>query len=212
MTDTWVTPRVWVAGEKVTASKKNEDSNNFRVLWPYTATGDIAYKDGAGAYLSKVAKPASLGILQNDATGVPSYFTGGSALQLLRKNAGNTAFEWAALSALIPSLTQRQGGSPTIWTSPGTTNYTPVNPIMKSGYISITFSASVAGNVAVTYPTTPAFTQRPAILLSAEMSSLVSYNWSLGHTDDSVNGFTFHVKWTSAVSGTYNFGWFAIGQ
>jgi hypothetical protein len=210
MTDTWVTPRVWVAGEKVTASKKNEDSNNFRVLWPYTATGDIAYKDGAGAYLSKVAKPASLGILQNDATGVPTYFTGGSALQLLRKNAGNTAFEWAALSALLASVVQRQGGSSTIWTNPGTTGYTPVSPIIQVGYKAIAFSSSTGSSTAITYPT--AFSQRPAIFLTAEAAFGLTYMWSYGHTDDTASGFNLNVKWASAYTGTINFGWLAIGQ
>ncbi len=42
MPDTWITPRVWVAGERITASKKNDESTNFRVLWPYTAAGQLA--------------------------------------------------------------------------------------------------------------------------------------------------------------------------
>jgi hypothetical protein len=73
MTDTWVTPRVWVAGEKVTASKKNEDSNNFRVLWPYTTAGDMVYRDAAGAYLTRFAKPTVDSVLKNTTAGIPSW-------------------------------------------------------------------------------------------------------------------------------------------
>ncbi len=60
MTDTWITPRVWVAGEKVTASKKNDESNNFRVLFPYTTAGDMAYRAAGGAYLTRLA-PGAVG-------------------------------------------------------------------------------------------------------------------------------------------------------
>ena len=43
MTDTWGTPRIWVTGERVGQSKMNEISNNFRVLFPYTAADQVAY-------------------------------------------------------------------------------------------------------------------------------------------------------------------------
>jgi hypothetical protein len=59
MPDTWVTPRIYVAGEKMTASKKNDESNNFRVLWPYTTAGDMAYRNPAGAYLTRFALGAA---------------------------------------------------------------------------------------------------------------------------------------------------------
>jgi hypothetical protein len=55
MPDTWVTPRVWTAGERVGASKMNEISNDFRSLFPFTTGGDLAYRDPAGAYLARLA-------------------------------------------------------------------------------------------------------------------------------------------------------------
>lgn len=73
MPSTWPTPRVWTAGERVSASKMNELSTAFSVLYPHTAGGDIAYRDPAGDYLSKVAKPALDALLKNTNAGVPSY-------------------------------------------------------------------------------------------------------------------------------------------
>lgn len=60
MPDIWVTPRVWLAGERVTATKMNEISTNLRALFPHTAGGDTSYRDPAGAYLSRLAKGAAL--------------------------------------------------------------------------------------------------------------------------------------------------------
>lgn len=51
---TWVTPRVWVAGERVTATKMNEISTNFSALYPYTTAGDLAYRSAVGDYLDRV--------------------------------------------------------------------------------------------------------------------------------------------------------------
>lgn len=116
MPDTWITPRVWTAGERVGQSKMNEISNNFRSLFPYTTAGDIAYRDAAGAYLSRLAVgaaggllkadgsvpswlagPDAIGILKNDQGGSLGYVTGGNALDVLRRNAANNAFEFASV-------------------------------------------------------------------------------------------------------------------
>ncbi len=72
MPDTWITPRIWVAGEKYTASKANDISNNFRSLFPYTAGGDLAYRDPAGAYLSRLAIAANGYYVESDGT-KPAY-------------------------------------------------------------------------------------------------------------------------------------------
>ncbi len=94
MPDTWITPRIWVAGEKYTASKANDISNNFRSLFPYTAGGDLAYRDPAGAYLSRLAPPVGLSLLQHSGS-VPSWLAIGAALKFLRVNAAGNALEWA---------------------------------------------------------------------------------------------------------------------
>lgn len=72
MPDIWNTPRVWTAGEKVTASKKNDESENFRVLFPFTAAGQVAYSSAADQ-LAALAKPSVDGIFRMLSTGVPNY-------------------------------------------------------------------------------------------------------------------------------------------
>ena len=53
MPATWPTPRVWVAGERVGASKMNEISAGLGVLYPYTTAGDLARRSAAGNYLER---------------------------------------------------------------------------------------------------------------------------------------------------------------
>ncbi|HLA87360.1 MAG TPA: hypothetical protein VJL10_05035 [Anaerolineales bacterium] len=189
--------------------------------------GDIPYASDANVF-GRLPKPASLGLLMNDAAGVPSYFTGGAALQVLRKNAANTAFEWAdslptggsPLQFLrknaagtgfewAPLVAKRQGGSPTVWINPGTTNYDITDAFIQIGYCQITV-ASTSGSTTITYPT-PFLSQRPAIFLTAEMT-ILSPNWSLGHSNDTLNGFRLDLKFVSSAPGTYTCGWMAIGK
>jgi hypothetical protein len=75
MPSTWVTPRVWTAGERVSASKMNELSTDFNSLFPYTTGGDIAYRDGAGAYLTRVAIGTAGQILLSTGS-APSWVSG----------------------------------------------------------------------------------------------------------------------------------------
>lgn len=202
MPDTFPTPRVWTAGERVSAAKMNEISTALSVLFPYAAGGDIAYRDPAGAYLTALSKPAGLGLLQNSSAGIPSYLTGGSALQALMKNAANNGYEWAGLAY------RRQGGNSTIWSSPGTTSYTPAKTIIQTGTANVSISSGV-GNTAITYP--QAYTQRPTIFLSFNGTSLLSWVWSFGWTDDTTTGFSLHVKFAGAYNGTVIASWLALG-
>jgi hypothetical protein len=142
--------------------------------------------------------------------GDTEYYTGaadktrlpiGGTMTFMRSTGSAPA--WGPLVAI------RQGGSTTVWTNPGTNSYTPTSTMIEVGYKSIAFSSSAGTSAAVTYPT--AFTQRPAIFLTAEMDFGVTNMWALGHTNDTVNGFTLNVKWSSATTGTYSFGWLAIG-
>lgn len=71
---TWVTPRVWVAGERVTATKMNEISTDFSTLYPYTTAGDLAIRSTSGDYLDRVAKPSvASGLLKVSSSGVAAY-------------------------------------------------------------------------------------------------------------------------------------------
>lgn len=104
MPSTWPTPRVWVASERVSASKMNEISTALGILFPYTAAGDLAYRDAAGAYLTRLAnvaggvmyggasvpswleKPAANSFLRNGASGVPNYVATDNIPGLLHKS------------------------------------------------------------------------------------------------------------------------------
>lgn len=73
MTDTFVTPRVWVAGERVSAAKMLEISSALNALYPYAAGGDIAYRDPAGNYLSRLAKPSVDSVFTMGNSGVAAW-------------------------------------------------------------------------------------------------------------------------------------------
>ncbi len=181
MTDTWIAPRIWVTSERVGQSKMNEISNNLRVLWPYTTSGDFAYRDAAGAYLTRLALGANHTHLRSNGT-TPEY------------------------GAMVY---RRQGGSPTVWSSPGTTTYTPTGTILQVGAINISVSAGV-GTQAITYPT--AFTERPAIFLSVNANSAaISVSWGLSWTDDTISGFTAHIRFSGSFTGTAPINWMAVG-
>lgn len=75
MPSTWVTPRVWTAGERVSASKMNEISTDFNSLFPYTTGGDLAYRDGAGAYMTRLAI-GSIGTVLTSTGSIPSWVDG----------------------------------------------------------------------------------------------------------------------------------------
>jgi hypothetical protein len=64
---------VWVALERVSATKMNEISTDLNVLYPYTTGGDLSYRSPSGDYLSRLAKPSSSGLLLNSSSGTPSY-------------------------------------------------------------------------------------------------------------------------------------------
>jgi len=130
MPSTWPTPRVWTAGERVSASKMNEISTALGILFPHTAAGDLAYRDAAGAYLTRLAhvaggifyggpsapawlvKPAANSFLRNGTSGVPDWVATDNIPGLL--NAKNTvtfapgqtfASTWADITGATINLT-----------------------------------------------------------------------------------------------------------
>lgn len=69
----------------------------------------------------------------------------------------------------VPQFYRRQGGSATIWETPGTTNYTPGPVRMQGGAIQLSFSAAPAALVIVTFP--QAFAYEPLIYLSHDLDT-----------------------------------------
>lgn len=190
-----------VTGATYQASDYNTHTKgNFTAVWVGTSAGDMDYYTGATAK-SRLAIGAAGGILTSSGS-APQWTAIGAAGTFLRSS-GSSA-NWGSL------VSNRQGGSSTIWSSPGTTTYTPTNTIIQVGTQNITVSSGGAASVAITYP--GAFTQRPLIMLGSNMSSSLSYTWSIGWTDDTTSGFNLHLKFASTTqTGTYTISWVAIG-
>lgn len=88
MPDTWPTPRIWVAGERVSAVKMNEISAALNALYPFVSGGDMAYRDPSNDYLVRLAK--------------------GTAYQQFRMNSGADAPEWGGFIAGMAYLGSNQ--------------------------------------------------------------------------------------------------------
>lgn len=154
--------------------------DNFAALWPYTTAGDTTYAASSSTL-------ARLGIgLAN------TFYTSDGSVP-----------SWAGL------IFARQGGSSSVFTSPGTTTYTNTRSKLQMGYGSVTVSAG-AGTLNVTYPSAYSAT-RPAIFLSCDISTSETYTWSLGHSNDTLTGFRIELKFAGSVAGSYSVGWLAIG-
>lgn len=174
MPDTWVTPRIWTTGERVGQSKMNEISNDLRVLFPYLAGGDIAYRDPAGDYLSALTLLAAgrvlystgtipawssaptAGAVQTSTGSVPSWVALASAYKFFQSDGGSVPLYG-------PLIKNRQGGSSSNWSTPGTTNYTETATQIQSGSVSISISG---GNGAATVTFPAAFTKTPNVKLT----------------------------------------------
>ncbi len=103
-----------VTGQTYSAANYNTQvRDNINGIWVCTAAGDMIYATGASAAArlalvtggilyggasapAWLAKPASVGILKNNTTGIPAWITGGNAYDVLRRNAANTDFEFAS--------------------------------------------------------------------------------------------------------------------
>jgi hypothetical protein len=155
--------------------------SNFAALWVGTTAGDIDYYDSATSK-SRIAI--------------------GAADTFVRSS--------GSVPAWGPLVKRRQGGSSTIWTSAGTTGYTPTATVIQVGCIPVVFSSVATVDAAVTYPV--AFAQRPVIFFTSEITSGFAYNFSFGYNNDTVNGFTLTSRIASALSATLNISWLAIGQ
>lgn len=211
---TWVTPRVWVAGERLTASKMNEISSSLSAVYPHTTAGDIAYRDASSAILTRLAKvtggilyggasvPAYLanvagGVLHGGAS-LPAFSAAGTLGQFLKSN-GTSAPAFEAL------VYRRQGGSSTNWEAVGTTTYTPTIAVLQAGARSVSYTSGV-GSQAITYPV--AFAQRPIVLALANFSTP---DITVTYSDNSTTGCTLRVRNVGGGSGSVDVVWLAIG-
>jgi len=109
----------------------------------------------------------------------------------------------------VPQFYRRQGGSTTIWSTPGTTDYTPTTVRMQAGVLATPFAAASNVNGSVTFPT--AFSYAPIVLATVNDSGeglLVSLS------SFSTTGFNYNI-WTDGGGSTTQAGaemhWLAIG-
>lgn len=102
----------------------------------------------------------------------------------------------------------RQGGSTTDWSVVGSTNYTPSSAKIQAGAAQWSGN-SFSGIVTVTFPV--AFSNAPLCIATMHSASLTTTYISLAVASTTT---TLTLTWscTSAVNGTINFNWIAIGQ
>lgn len=190
-----------ITGQTLSAADWNTQvRDNINGIWVLTTAGDMLYATGASAAARLPFTPNSI---MTGGASTPAWLAIGAAFSHLRTNSLGTAPEFG------PIIHRRQGGSSTIWTNPGTTTYTPTGTKFMSGYGTITVAGTEAVK-AVSYPVT--FAKRPHIILSAELSGSEPYAWGIGHTDDTVSGFNFHVKFAGSTAVTFSFGWLAFAD
>ena len=229
----WITPPVFVALQTLTDSVMNQLSSRLSDLWVGTTAGDTDYYSAsdtktrlalgsAGQYLGVTGSAPAW---KDD--GVPGLFTTagdipygtganassrlgiGTAGQVLQTNSGATAPEWGNAA----SLKNRQGGSATIWSTTGTTDYTPTDASMQAGAVQVTMAGGgpSQGTATITFPA--AFGYAPLIFLSCEDPLFGTIDLTVTWDLLTSSNFKIYVNYTSAAVtvGNINVHWLAIG-
>lgn len=169
---------IWTASEHNTYIK-----NNLAAIWKGSAAGDMDYYSGSA---DKVRLPI------------------GTALQLLRVNAGATAPEWSD-PAVLELIHRRQGGNATNWAVQGSGNYTPASAMIQCGVARVAVSGG-NGFVVVTFPV--AFSGTPVVLITKPFDGVANYDFGIS----SVGTTSFRIDY-AYPSGSLNVdtSWIAIG-
>lgn len=90
----------------------------------------------------------------------------------------------------VPQFYRRQGGSATVWSTPGTNNYTPTTVRMQEGVFSVSLTGG-GTSVVVTITFPAAFAYRPIMALT--ISKDVSTQWWVELVDTFLSASTFRV-------------------
>jgi hypothetical protein len=123
----------------------------------------------------------------------------------------DSAVDDTKLGNRVPQMYRRQGGSASIWGTPGTTEYTPGEVMMQAGIASGSMGAGVATqDLTITYPV--AFSAGPLVLLtmaapSENQTYYIWHQYTPGPSAIIVNV----VRFTTTNSITYSIQWLAIG-
>ena len=183
------TPYTFIALQTLLASQLNGIQDNIATLWPYSAAGDIGYTTSASV-LARLAK--------------------GTANQVLKMKSDASIPEWGAGGG----ISNRQGGSATDWSTPGTTNYTPTASKIQCGEASVVISGGLQGITAVTFPVAFA---NDSPLVSATITKFASGSLSGNITSVlclllSKTGMSIYVNLSAVSTVTLNVFWMAIGE
>jgi hypothetical protein len=179
--------RTWIYGELVTVSMMNQQiRDNGNAIWVGTTAGDMDYYTGA---TTKARLPK------------------GTAGQVLSMNAGATAPEWGYSGGVV----KRQGGSATIWSTPGTNNYVPTASKIQAGVIAITLTDD-DDSVTITFP--EAFMYAPIALCHRSGGTGTSFVAPITTEIFNVTttGMTIEVKAGGVSNYTFYIHWIAIGD
>lgn len=109
---------------------------------------------------------------------------------------------------------RRQGGSSTVWTTAGTTTYTPGAILMQGGMVNVNLSSSNTGYTVITFPT--AFAYAPIVYATASDAKTGGDPGMVCLVDSSFTTTTQCVVNMStpdgtSISGNYRVSWLAIG-
>lgn len=157
-----------------TASQHNTYiRDNFAAVWVGTTAGDLNYYTSATAKTrlaigtanqilrSTGSAPAwsdlstitaAKAMVASQAAGDVFYASSSSALARIAIGGAYTFFGSNGTTPSWGSIAyRRQGGSSTVWTTQGTTSYTPTTSLIQAGSRTLSISGGV-GSVAVTFP------------------------------------------------------------
>lgn len=179
--------RSWIYGELVTVSMMNQQiRDNGNAIWVGTTAGDMDY------YTSATTK---------------ARLPKGIAGQALKMNSGATAPEWGYSGGVV----KRQGGSATIWSTPGTTNYVPTASKIQVGAIAIAL-IDADDSVIITFP--EAFTFAPIVMTHFSGGTGTGYTPPVTTYADNITNtvMTVHVKTGGSTTFTFYVNWIAIGD
>ena len=187
----------------------------------------VLVTDGGVITITDEREFASVGILtsiDDDAIDSQHYAAGSIDLEHMAANSVDSdqyvdgSIDLAHLSAdcvddtkvgnRVPALTRRQGGSATIWSTAGSTDYTPTTVRMQTGTIEWVGPAASSGSVEITYPQAFSFTP---ILIAIALHGTGNINVSVFDTLHS--SASSYLLWISS-SGTetaVTIFWLAIG-
>jgi len=110
----------------------------------------------------------------------------------------------------VPQFFRRQGGSATIWSTEGTTTYTPTLVRMQAGCVEWTGSATNAGYVIVTFPTT--FSYAPIVIPTIYSATDTQNDISVAIQSPATN--QVYLVWVDTGGGTHTsvkINWLAVG-